>query len=120
MNPDTVHDPEPEHDHEHKRAAVTDQRQRNSRNRQQRNGHPDVLKNVRKNERRDSNNQKQPELITREEGDKKTGQEQQRESADAETRRQQSPTARRWRRRCSRYVRRSRAESPVRSACSAL
>ncbi len=60
MNPNAVNDPEPKHDHEDKRPAVTDQWQRYTGNRQHRDRHSHILKNVREDERSDSNNQKQP------------------------------------------------------------
>src|SRR6478609_9299216 len=67
VNPDAVHDAETEHDHAHEGAAVADKRQRNAGDRQQRNGHPDVLEDVGENQRRKSYYQKQSELIAGEE-----------------------------------------------------
>ena len=64
MNPDAVYDSETEHDHEHKRTAVTDQRQRHAGNRQDGNRHPDVLENVCKNQRADSDYEQSAKLIS--------------------------------------------------------
>ena len=75
MHPDAVHNTEREHDHERERAAVADQRQWHTGDRQNRNSHPDVLENVGENERRDSNHQEQAKLVASKKRDEKTGQE---------------------------------------------
>ncbi len=74
--------PETKHDHEHKRTAVTDQRQRHTGDRQQRDGHSDVLENVREDKRGDPHSEKQPKLISRKERDKKTRHQEQSERTD--------------------------------------
>src|SRR6266487_171797 len=77
MDPNAVHDSEPEHNHEHKRTAITDERQRNTGDRQHRDCHPDVLKNVRKDEGGDADNKQQAELIAREKCNEETGEQKQ-------------------------------------------
>ena len=73
MDPDAIHDSEAEHDHEDKGTAVTNEGQRNSRDRQHRNSHSNVLKNVGKNERGNSNDQQETKLILGEKCDEETG-----------------------------------------------
>src|SRR6266571_8236115 len=75
MHPNAVHNAEREHDHERERTAVTDERQWHTSDRQNRNGHANVLKNVRENKRRDSNHQEQTKLVARKKCDEKTSQE---------------------------------------------
>src|ERR1700693_1266887 len=77
MHPNAVHDAECEHDHERERAAVTNQRQRDTGDRQHRDSHADVLENVGENERSDSNNEKQAELVASKKRHEKTGQQKQ-------------------------------------------
>ena len=84
MDPDAVHDPEAKHDHQNERAAVTNQRQRNARNREHRDGHPDVLKNVGKNERSHPGDEKEPKLVARKKGDKETREQEKGERSDQE------------------------------------
>ena len=81
VNPNTVHDAEPEHDHEDKRSAVADERKWNASDRQNRNRHANVLKDVRENESGDSDDEQQSELVTGTERDEETGQQKQGESA---------------------------------------
>ena len=63
MDPDTVHDAKRKHDHENKGSAVADEWQWYAGNRHQRNGHADVLENMRKNERSNPHDKEQAELI---------------------------------------------------------
>ena len=74
MNPDAVHDSEREHNHERERTAVTDERQRHTGDRQDGNGHADILENVRENERGYPNHQKQTKLVAGKKRDEKTSQ----------------------------------------------
>jgi hypothetical protein len=82
VNPNAVHNAEPEHDHEDKRSAITDERKWNASDRQNRNRHPDVLKDVGENESSDSNDEQKSELITGAESNEEAGQQEQGESAE--------------------------------------
>jgi hypothetical protein len=72
MDPNAVHKAKTKHDHEHKRAAVTNQWQRHTRDGEQSNRHPHVLEDMREDERRDPDNQKESQLIASEESNKET------------------------------------------------
>ena len=82
MDPNAVHKAETKHDHQHKGAAVTDQRQWDASNWEQSNRHSHVLENVREDERRDPDNQKESQLIASEKSDKETCHQEQGESAN--------------------------------------
>ena len=75
MHPNAIHNAEREHDHERKGTAVADQRQWDTGDRQNRYRHADVLKNVRENERRDADDEKQTKLVARKKRYEKTSQE---------------------------------------------
>ena len=91
MNPNAVHKPEAKHDHQHKGAAVTDQWQRYTGDRQQRDRHSHVLEDVREDERRDPDNQKQSQLIAGKKSNEKTCHQEQREPADKKHSSNKSP-----------------------------
>jgi hypothetical protein len=82
VNPNAIHDPKPEHDHEDKRSAIADERKWNAGDWQNRNRHPDVLKDVGENESSDSNDEQKSELITGTESNEEAGQQEQGESAE--------------------------------------
>jgi hypothetical protein len=82
VNPNAVHNAKPEHNHEHKRSTITDERKWNASDRQNRNRHPDVLKDVGENESSDSNDEQKSELITGTESNEEAGQQEQGESAE--------------------------------------
>ena len=65
MHPDAVHDAEREHDHQHERAAVADERQGDAGDRQDRDGHADVLENVRENQRDEPHADQHAEIVRR-------------------------------------------------------
>src|SRR5947208_16535552 len=81
VNPNAVHNAKPEHDHEDKRSAITDARKWNASDRQNRNRHPDVMKDVGENESSDSNDEQKSESITDTDSNEETGQQEQGESA---------------------------------------
>src|SRR5437773_10461432 len=82
MNPNAVHDAKPEHDHEDKRSAITDEWKRNASDRQNRNRHPDVLKDVGENKSSDSNDEQQSALITGTERNEEAGHQEEGESPE--------------------------------------
>ena len=82
VNPNAVHNAKSEHDHQDKRSAITDERKRHARDRQNRNRHPDVLKDVGENESNDSNDEQESELITGTESNEEAGHQEQSESAE--------------------------------------
>src|SRR6059058_818336 len=81
MDPNAVHKPETKHDHQHKGAAVTNQWQWHTRDGKQGNRHSHVLEDVRENKCRDSDNQKESQLIASEKSDKEARHQEQGESA---------------------------------------
>ena len=91
MDPNAVHEAERKHDHKHKGAAITDQWQGHACDWQQRDGHPHVLENVRKDEGRDPDNQQQAQLIAGKKSDKETRQQEQGEPADKKHSANKSP-----------------------------
>ena len=64
----------PEHDHENKRTGIADQRQRDTRDGEQGNRHPDVLEDMGKNQRSDPYRQQESKLIPRKKRDEDTSQ----------------------------------------------
>ena len=72
MDPNAVHKAEAKHDHQHKGPAVTNQWQWHTRDGKQSNRHSHVLEDVRENKCRDSDNQKESQLIAGEKSDKET------------------------------------------------
>ena len=81
MNPDAIHNPKPKHYHQNKRPAVTDQWQGNASNRQHRDCHTDILKNVRENQRTHPDDKQKAKLIARKKSDEETSQKQQPKSS---------------------------------------
>ena len=82
MDPNAVHKAETKHDHQHKGAAVTNQWQWHTRDGEQSNRHSHVLEDMREDERRDPDNQKESQLIPSEKSDKETRHQEQGESAN--------------------------------------
>src|SRR5438477_8759282 len=82
VNPNAVHNAKPEHDHEDKRSAITDERKGNTGDWQNRDRHPDVLKDVGENESGDSDDEQQSELITGTKSNEEAGQQEQGESTE--------------------------------------
>src|SRR5207244_1890468 len=64
------------------RTAVTDERQRHTGDRQNGDGHADILENVRENERGYPDHEKQTKLVARKKCDEQTSQQEQGERAD--------------------------------------
>ncbi len=91
VDPNAVHEPEAKHDHQHKRAAVADQWQGHAGDRQQRDRHSHVLEDMGENERCDSNDQEQAQLIACKKSHEKTCQQEQRKRADEKHSSDKSP-----------------------------
>src|SRR2546423_8699213 len=91
MDPNAVHKAETKHDHQHKGAAVTNQWQWHTRDGKQSNRHPHVLEDMREDERRDPDNQKESQLIASEKSDKETRHQEQGESANKKHSSNKSP-----------------------------